>query len=93
MDSLAALVRDPRPAIDNRGVAMADEVAKSFTVDECLEIGAYFGLSPRLLIKDTTFGTVRATVHAMLGDYVGENINKALKRWGNRGWLGMAARN
>ena len=92
LECLARVARETPPVKDeDRGTEVADHALERFTLDECLEIGTYFGWSNSPLGDNVTLANLNRAVHQVVADPIGETINTALTQWARNGWLGRAA--
>ena len=83
LEAVARAVQDGPSTPETRGRAIADHAVAHFTVDECLEISAYFGGDQVPLPAGTTFGTLATAVRGLLGECIGDPLNGPIAAWSN----------
>jgi len=81
LEAIARAVQDGARAPEDRGGKIAEIALGHYTVDECLEISAYFGGDHVAVPPGTTLGTLSNTVHELLCGCIGNPLNGALIAW------------
>jgi len=81
LEAAARAVQDGARAPEDRGAKLAEIALGHFTVDECLEISAYFGGDHVAIPAGTTLGTLSSAVHELLCHCIGDPLNGALADW------------
>ena len=81
LEAVARAVQDGARAPEDRGGKIAEIALGHYTVDECLEISAYFGSDHVAVPSGTTLGTLSNAVHELLCGCIGDPLNAALIAW------------
>jgi len=81
LEALARAVQDGGRAPEDRGGKIAEIALGHYTVDECLQISAYFGGDHVAVPAGTTLGTLPDAVRELLCRCIGDPLNVALTAW------------
>jgi hypothetical protein len=81
LEAIARAVQDGSRVPEDRGGKIAEIALGHYTVDECLEISAYFGGDHVAIPPGTTLGSLSNTVHELLCHCIGDPLSVALTEW------------
>ena len=81
LEAIARARQDGSRVPEDRGSKLAEIALGHYTVDECLEISAYFGGDHLAVPPGTTLGSLSNAVHELLCRSIGDPVNVALTAW------------